>query len=674
MASLRKKPAQELQLDKIYLEGAQERGGFWGDEVDSSRPVAARRDTAGFDAVARPANDHARRPRRREWTAPSFIGSRPFWLAAAASPVVLLLFTVLSGVGRASSFAALIGNPGMLAGLAVIAAAIWTVALSAHREAVNAEVLSRIMQSARKFEEPSDLAEEAGERIIATFDALFADIDARMSLLDERCEQLAARLEGASHTSAAVAEASAVNMQNMIDASDAQRQALQRSGMMISTEMLPLLSKLETTVLSLESVAQNAGTTLETVGGRLQQSTHDLKICLDVFNTANHTVVPEIEKRMVRFEAAIGHLPEQLEATIGRLAPLSETVADAAMLSTANIEVIDQLSKDITAALDASRRSFANLSATGAALLEDSVEAHASRFRDTLQRIISEEAGRVSGLTHELDLLTDTAAAVVNRLQQPVSEISSAAEKALAGVKDSFGKLGEQVDASVAARLGELHEATARAMHAVTRDLEGSTSLLQTRLAAASTDVMQRIDADAVRLEAIIGETADRTSSRLAAALKDLPSTVAQHMDVEVARIDGALRGSLFGLSDQMRHVVDAVPNRLAAVTQESLQTLQSSLERSFESVAQRSALLSEQFRDNATQTTEAVLQGYVDFIFLSVERIRKELASANASLVREVETTLAGLPRSTDVPGPQSAILPQHSDAERETTSAIVS
>ena len=71
-----------------------------------------------------------------------------------------------------------------------------------------------------------------------------------------------------------------------------------------------------------------------------------------------------------------------------------------------------------------------------------------------------------------------------------------------------------------------------------------------------------------------------------------------------------------------MRHIVDAVPNRLAAVALESLHTLQSSLERSFETVAQRSALLSEQFRDNATQTTEAVLQSYVDFIMLSVERI----------------------------------------------------
>lgn len=650
MASLRKKPAQE-QLDKIYLEGVQERGGFWGDEMDGARAVAARRSIADFDAVAHPANDPGRRPRRSEWTAPRFTGSRAFWFALAATPVAFLLFAWLSGFGHDASLAVVAGKPGLVAGLAVVLAAIWTMAVSAHRQAVNAEVLSRIMQSARRFEEPSALAEDAGERIIATFDALFADIDARMSLLDVRCEQLATRLEEASHTSVAVAEANTETVRGIIEASDNQRQALQRSGMMISTEMLPLLSKLETTVLSLESVAQNAGTTLEAIGGRLQHSTLELKTCLEVFNTANHTAVPEIEKRLARFEAAIGQLPEQLETSISRLAPMSETVADAAMLSTANIEVIDQLSKDISTALEASRRTFANLSATTASLLEDAVDAHASHFRTTLQRIISEEAGRVSGLTQELDLFTDTAAAVVNRLQQPVAEMSSAANKAVESVNDRFGQIEERVEAGLAARLAELNDATTRAMQAVTRDLEASTTLLQTRLAAASTDVMQRIGADASHLEAIIGETAERTSSRIAGAVKDLPAALSQHMDIEVARIDGALRGSLSGLSDQMRHVVASVPDRLAAVTQESLQTLQTGLERSFESVAQRSALLSEQFRDNATQTTEAVLQGYVDFIFLSVERIRKEIETANAGLARAVEATLEGRRRSDDAP-----------------------
>ena len=120
-------------------------------------------------------------------------------------------------------------------------------------------------------------------------------------------------------------------------------EALQRTGMMISTEILPVIAKLETTVLSLDSVSQSAGSVLDSLGSRLQQSTQELRLCLDGFNNANHTIAPEIERRMVKFEASIGRLPEQLEATIGRLTPMSETIADAAMLSTANIEVIDQL-------------------------------------------------------------------------------------------------------------------------------------------------------------------------------------------------------------------------------------------------------------------------------------------------------------------------------------------
>lgn len=651
MASLRKKPAKELQLDKIYLDGAQEREGFWSDEVDGRRPLSSRRDIDGFDAVARPANDHARRAQRRDWSPPAFAGSRPFWMALAATPVLLLLFAVATGVGRQTPLAALLVAPGQHAGiwlgLAAITAATWMVALSAHRQAVNSAVLRRIMDAARTFEEPSAVAEEAGQRILSSLEHLLAGIDARISLIDSRCAELATRVEGAAQASAAMAETSSANAQGIIDASEAQRHALQHTGMMISTEVLPLLSKLETAVLSLEGVAQTAGGTLDTVGNRLQQSTQELKVCLDVFNTANLTVVPEIERRMMRFEAALGQLPEQLEATLNRLAPMSETVADAAMLSTANIEVIDQLSKDITSALEASRRTFGTLSATGAALLEDAVEAHASRFRETLQRIIAEEAGRVSGLTQELDLLTDTAAAVVNRLQQPVADITAAADKALAGVDTSFTQLGDQVAASLAARVSELNDATARTTLAVTRELETATTHLQTRLAAAATEVMQRIDADAVRLEAIIGETADRTSNRIAGAIKDLPSALSQHMDIEVARIDGALRGSLSGLTDQMRHAVDAVPDRFAAVTLDSLRTLQSSLEASFQSVAERSAMLSAQFRDNATQTTDAVLQGYVDFIFLSVDRIRNELEAANAQLARGIEAQLAAQPRS---------------------------
>lgn len=647
MASLRRKPAQGTELDRIYLAGAHDREGFWTDEVQASRPISSRKDISELDAVARPANDQGQAT-RRGWTAPPFTGSRPFWMALGGSVLLALLFSMLSASGNGPSLAVRLANPGQHAGfwaaLAVSVVAVWMLALSSHRQAVSTDALNRIMRASRRFQEPNALAEDVGHRINTSFEHVFAEIDARMALLDERSAQLARRIEGAIHHSAAAADASTANMQGILDASETQCEALQRTSMMISTEILPVLSKLETMVLSLDAVAQNAGGTLETIGDRLQQSTHALKICLDAFNGANHTVVPDIESRIMRFEAAIGQLPEQLEATIGRLAPMAETVADAAMLSTANVDVIGQLSKDIATALEDSRKTFGNLSATGAALVQDAVEAHARRFREVLEKIVSEEAARVSGLTQELDLLADTAAVVVNRLQQPVAEISSAADRALASVNVSIGALEKKVEASVSARMAELSEVAARLVHDMTRDVETATTGLQTRLAATGTEVMQRFDADASRFEAIIAESAERTSGRIVTAINDLPDALSHRMDAEVSRIDGALRGSLFGLSEQMRQVVDTVPHRLSGVMIETLQSLEHDLQRSYESVAQRSTLLGEQFRETATQTTETVLQSYVDFIFLSTERFRKELEDVNAGFTRELETTLAGL------------------------------
>jgi hypothetical protein len=93
-----------------------------------------------------------------------------------------------------------------------------------------------------------------------------------------------------------------------------------------------------------------------------------------------------------------------------------------------------------------------------------------------------------------------------------------------------------------------------------------------------------------------------------------------------------------------MRQIVDAVPARLSALTQETLQDLQSGLERSFDGVAKRSVVLSQEFRKTATETTESVLQGYVDFIFLSVERFRRELDEVNETFTQELDSRLLHL------------------------------
>lgn len=658
MTASRKKPARNLQLDDIYLDGAQERSRFWTDEIRNSRPLSSHKDIGEFEAAqARPANDDGRRPAPRHRRGTAFVGSRQFWMALTSSIGIGVLFVLAMGFGNAPALSALFKTPSQYSVfwslLGLITAMQWMFALSAHRQTVNTDFLRDIMLATQRFHEPSALAEVAGQRVNASFENVFADIDARMALLEEKSAQLANQIEASIHHSAAASELNNANMRGIVEAGEAQREALHRTGMMISTEVMPVISKLESTVMSLEAVSQNAGGILETISGRLQQSTQDMKLCLDGFNGANLTVVPEIEKRMLRFETSIARLPEQLEATIGRLAPMSETIADAALLSTANIEVIDQLTKDISTALDNSRRAFTELSATGAGLFQDAVESHAGRFREMLESIVAEETTRVSGLSREIDLLVDTAAAVVNRLQQPVAEVTGAADKALAGIDESLASFDQRIGANVAASLAELNDMAARVAGSVSHEIETSVLSLQTRLAATSTELMQRVNTDTARFEAIIGETAERSSSRIAAIIKDLPDEVAHRMDGEVSRIDVALKGSLFGLSDQMRQIVDAVPARLSALTQESLQDLQTGLELSFNGVAERSQQLSQDFRRTATETTESVLQGYVDFIFLSVERFRRELEDVNQNFTRGLESTLLPLSnaRSANVP-----------------------
>lgn len=652
MTSSRKKPALGLDLDERFLDGAQERVNRWGDRPGSQKPLATRKDLEDFDAVnTRPANDDGKRQRLRQ-PPPHFIGSRYFWAALAATVVFCLLFTLLMGFRSGEAISSLFRNPGQYSpffmSVAVIAAIQWLFALSAHRQAVTNETWRRMMMITQRLQDPSPLAEEASRKINASFERLFADIDARMVVLDEKTALLSNQIGSAMNQSAESAEINMSNMRSIVEASEVQREALQRTGVMISTEILPVLAKLESTMLSLETISQNAGNLLHGIGEGLQQSTREMKACLDDFNRANHTVAPEIEKRMLKFEASISRLPEQLDATIGRLSPMSETIADAAMLSTANIEVIDQLSKDITATLEKSRASFTELSSTSTEMLQDAIESYAARFRSMLENIMQEETGRVAGLSRELGFLAETATSVVNKLQHPVGQVSAVADRALANVNDSINALDERIQANLSHCVTELNDAASRLVSSVSREIEAATMTLQTRLAASSTDLVQRVNADTVRFENLIGETAERTSSRISAVIKDLPSVLAQRMETEIAKVDGSLKGSIVGLSDQMRLIIDSIPSRLSSMTRETLRSLETNLERSFDGVAQRSEWLNEQFRKNATETTEAVLQGYVDFIFLAVDRFRKELEDVNQSFTKDLELTLKPLPNGT--------------------------
>jgi hypothetical protein len=346
---------------------------------------------------------------------------------------------------------------------------------------------------------------------------------------------------------------------------------------------------------------------------------------------------------------------------------LSDTIADAAMLSTANIEVIDQLAKDITAVLDRSRGSFAELSATGAELFQQAVDTHAGRFRDMLETVVSDETSRVSSLSRELNHLADQARAVVDRLQQPVGDVTAATDRALSSVNESLDGLDQRIAVNLSACVSDLNDAAARLVSAVNREIETSALGLQTRLAAGATELMQRVHADTARFENLIGETAERSSSRIASAIKDLPTVLAQRMETEIGKIDVSLKGSLYGVSDQMRQILDAVPSRLSALTRETLHTLESNIERSFGDVAQRSELLNEQFRSNATATTEAILQGYVDFIFVAADRFRKELEEVNGTFTRDLEMRLRPPERhaATPIAEPAADALPEPDETQ---------
>lgn len=263
---------------------------------------------------------------------------------------------------------------------------------------------------------------------------------------------------------------------------------------------------------------------------------------------------------MLKFEASIAQLPEQLDATIGRLSPLSETIADAAMLSTANIEVIDQLAKDITTALEQSRAVVAGISPATAAMFQGALDTHVAQFRDMAGAVVSEEASRVSSLSHQLEQLAATASAVVDKLQQPVALVTAAADQALTGMSDSMAGLEQRIEANIRSSVAELRDGAERIASAVNRDIEASAMSLQTRIAASSTELMQRVNSDTARFESLIGETAERTSGRLTEALQDLPSVLAQRVETEIAKVDGSLKGTILAISDQMRSAVDSFP------------------------------------------------------------------------------------------------------------------
>jgi hypothetical protein len=77
-------------------------------------------------------------------------------------------------------------------------------------------------------------------------------------------------------------------------------------------------------------------------------------------------------------------------------------------------------------------------------------------------------------------------------------------------------------------------------------------------------------------------------------------------------------------------------------------------MENSVSTVAGRTGQISEQFRRSATETADVVLESYVDFIFLAVERLRSEMGGMKVIDSREIE--IPGAPNSSANETPKGA------------------
>ena len=645
MAAARKRRAQRSRTDEIAEETADQLGSLWVDEVHLTRPLSARSDLSDFDATTEAANDDA--PRSGPRIRPGFVGSRHFWAALIVSFGSCLILALFAGYASRGSLAALLRDPSqhatLLIALCAVLALQWGLALSAHRQAVTEAMWRHLLTNARQ---PPEFDGRALREAAASLESLFADLDARTLEIDERMKHLSRHTDASIRQLFDAAEVNALKMRDIIDASAAQLEGLQRAGVMIATDVVPVVKQLEGATTALDSVSQRVSTTIEGVGERIEQSKLEMRHCLEALSRTDFSVAPEIERRMVRLEAMISRLPVQLDAAVDRISPLCDTITQASMLSAANVAVLEQCAEDVSVGVGNCSDMLRNLSESGSRTMREAISEHSEHFRTLLQNVVREEAVRVSELSCEISNLADTASGVIERLRQPVSEVNSVAELALFEMSQSMTDFEERVRGKLSVCVTEMNSAAARLVNAVGGEIETSATALQSRIAANSADIVQRFSADTSRLERTIADATDRTAGRVAAVIRELPTALAQRLETEVGRIDCSLRNSVVNLSDQLLQALDGAQGRLSEVARDTASALEEAMENSVSTVAGRTGQISEQFRRSATETAEVVLESYVDFIFLAVERLRSEMGGMKVIDSREIE--IPGAPNSS--------------------------
>ena len=112
-------------------------------------------------------------------------------------------------------------------------------------------------------------------------------------------------------------------------------------------------------------------------------------------------------------------------------------------------------------------------------------------------------------MSRELGFLAETANSLVDKLHHPVSQVSATANKALAEMTASVSQLDEKIQKNLSASVTQLNTAASHVISAVSREIDAATIALQTRLAASSSDLVQRVNTDATRFESLIDEALD---------------------------------------------------------------------------------------------------------------------------------------------------------------------
>jgi hypothetical protein len=573
----------------------------------------------------------------------SFWGTTYFWVSVAVLCLLAFALAYLTSSFTPGGFRAVVSDPSRLnwfiASLAIIGGVQFMFAVIMHRNAVQQRLLRRVLTVIDKSAERNAMARQANRSVNASFDHLINDMDARMLELDAKVVAFTTRLKQSNSEISSAAEAGLDQLNKVCEVTEIQREGIQRAATQVSTEVVPVISKLESAVQSLERVAQSAGEILGSVNSTLQGNTVQLQSCLEAFSRANHQVVPEIDRRITKVESMLTRLPDEIDSMIKRIDPLSTTISDAALLSTTNVDVVEQIARDVVTNLEKTRGVLHDFSTLSMSVLRQNVQDEAATFRSLLNGVLEQEFAKISTLSREISALSGTFNGVVNRLAEPVARVTGSVEHVVQSMSETLQGLEENLRQNVQVSLTKIDDAAGRIVKTVNRDLEASSLSLQHKIMESCADISAQIGADTVRkMDQAISEVANRATHRLGDALKALPQHMQRLVQTEIDQVEDLLEGKLDVLSGQLKRMVDGVPQQVSTVADDALSKLDENMARAFEDLKQKSASLEAQIRKSAVEANDEIMENYVDFIFLALERIRKEMEDVGRSTLSAME------------------------------------